>query len=54
MWILTRGDHQVHLGRRVLDQKSEGIVNRFGINHVIVIEDKDEIVRDGGNFIDQR
>ena len=53
MWILTRGDDQVHLGRQVLEQKGEDLVNRFGINHMVVIQDKDEIVRDGGDFIEQ-
>ena len=32
MWILTGGDDQVHLWRQVLEQKGEGMVNRFGIN----------------------
>ena len=53
MWILTGGDDQVHLWRQVLEQKGQGLVNRFGINHVVVVKDEDEIVRDGGNFIDQ-
>ena len=53
MWILTGGDDQVHLRRLVLEQKSEGLVNRFGINHMVVVKDEDEIVRDGGNFIEQ-
>ena len=53
MWILTGGDDQVHLWRQVLEQKGEGIVNRFGINHVVVVQDEDEIVRDGGDFIEQ-
>ena len=29
--ILTGGDDQVHLRRQVLEQKGEGLVNRFGI-----------------------
>ena len=53
MWILTGGDDQVYLWRQVLDQKGEGIVNRFGINRMVVIQDEDEIVRDGGDFIEQ-
>ena len=52
-WILTGGDDQVHLWRQMLEQKGEGLVNRFGINHVIVIQDEDEMVRDGGDFIEQ-
>jgi len=53
MWILTGGDDQVHLGWQVLEQKGEGMVNRFGINHVVVVKNEDEIVRDGGDFIEQ-
>ena len=51
--ILTGGDDQVHLRRQVLEQKGEGSVNRFGINHVVVVKDEDEIVRDSGDFIEQ-
>ena len=47
-WILTGGDDQVHLWRQVLDQKGEGLVDRFGINHVVVVKDEDEAFRDGG------
>ncbi len=47
MWILTGGNHQVHPWWQVLEQKGEGIVNRSGINNVVVIEDENEIVRDG-------
>ena len=53
MWILTRGNDQVHLRRQVLEQKGKGIVNWFGINSVIVVQDEDEIVRDSGDFIEQ-
>jgi len=51
--ILTGGDDQVHLQRLVLEQKGEGMVNGFGINHVVVVKDEDEILRDGGDFIEQ-
>ena len=43
----------MHLWRQVLEQKGEGIVNRFGINHVVVVKDEDEVIRDGGDFIEQ-
>ena len=51
--ILSGGDHQVHLRGQVLDQKGESIVNGFGINHMVIIKDEDEIVRDGCDFIKQ-
>ena len=40
--IFAGGDDQVHLGRQVLEQKGEGSVNRFGLDHVVVVEDEDE------------
>ena len=52
-WILAGGDDQVHLRRQVFEQKGKGLINRFGINRVVVIQDEDEIVRDGGDFIEQ-
>lgn len=53
LWILTSRNDQMHVRRQVLDQKGEGIVNRLGLNHVVVVQDEDEIVRDGGDFIEQ-
>src|SRR5450755_4011984 len=43
----------MHLWWQVLDEICEGMVNRFGINHVVVVEDEDEMVRDGGALIKQ-
>jgi hypothetical protein len=37
----------------MLEQKGESFVNRFGINHMVVVQDKDEIIRDSGDFIEQ-
>ena len=53
LWILASGDHQVHLRRQVLDQKGQGIVNRPGINQVVVVKHEDKMVRDAGNLIEQ-
>ena len=44
---------RVHLRRQVLEQKGEGLVNRFGINHMVIVQDKNEIIRDGNDFIQQ-
>ena len=52
-WIRTGSDHQVQLGWQVFKQKGEGMVNPFGINHVVIVEDKDERVRNGGDVIEQ-
>jgi len=53
MWILTGGDHQVHPWWQVLEHKAEGFVNRTAIDNVVVIEDENEIVWDGVNFVEQ-
>ena len=37
----------------MLEQKGEGIVDWFGIHDVVVVKDEDEIIRDGGDFIEQ-
>ncbi len=29
------------------------MVNRCGINHVVVVQHEDKIIRDGGDFIEQ-
>jgi hypothetical protein len=29
---------------QMLEQKGEGMVNRFGIQHVVVVKDEDELV----------
>ena len=46
--VLAGGDDQVHPRRQVLEQKGEGLVVRPGIEHVVVVQDEDEVVRDGG------
>ena len=48
MWILAGGDDQVHPWWQVLEEIGEGIVNRSGIDDVVVVEDEDEILLDGG------
>ena len=51
--ILAGGDDQVHPRRQVLKQKGHGTVNRFGIKNVVVVKDKDETFREGGDLVDQ-
>jgi hypothetical protein len=38
----------------VIKQKDEGIVNRSGIDNMVVVEDEHNIVREGGELVDQR
>src|SRR5215207_8899252 len=37
----------------MLQQKGEGIVDRFGIDYVVVVEHENKIVRNGSNLVDQ-
>ena len=53
MWIFAGSDDQVHLRRQVLEQKGDGMVNRFGIDFVVIVQDEHEIVREGGDFIEE-
>lgn len=53
MGILPAGDDQMHLGWQMLKQKGESLVNRFGLNHVVVVKDEGKIVQDVGDFIEQ-
>jgi hypothetical protein len=43
----------MHLWRQVLEQKGEGLVNRLGINYVVVVKDEDEILRSLRDFVDE-
>ena len=53
-WILAGGDDQVHLWRQVLEQKGEGVVDAaWSLDQVIVVEDEDDPVGDGGDLVDQ-
>jgi hypothetical protein len=42
----------MHLRRQVFEQKGEGVVNRCGIKHVVVVKHEDEMVRDGGDVVE--
>ena len=53
MGILAGGDDQVHLRRQMLEQEGKGIVNGLASITLVVIQDEDESLRDGGDFIEQ-
>ncbi len=53
MRIFPGGYGQVHLRWQVLEQKGEGIVDRSGIDNVIVVEDENGVIRDGGDLVEQ-
>ncbi len=44
---------QVDLGRQVLDQKGQGLIYGLGIDRVVVIQDQDKALGDGGNLVEQ-
>ena len=52
--VLAGGDDQVHPRRHVLQKKGEGIVDRPGVDGVIIVEHEDEIFRHGADFIQER
>src|SRR6266567_3538062 len=37
----------------MIEQKGEGLVNRFGLKHVVVVKDEDELVGNGDQVIEQ-
>ena len=37
----------------MIEQKRQGVVDRAGIDNVVVVEDEDEIVLDGGHLVEQ-
>ena len=43
----------MHLRRQMFDEESQSLIDRLRINRVIVIQHKDEVIRDGGNFIEK-
>jgi hypothetical protein len=52
--ILTGGDDHAHLRWQVLEEEGERIVNGFGIDDVVIVDDKDEIARQRSDLIEQR
>ncbi len=44
----------MHLRRHVLEQKADCIVDRLGIYGMVVVNDKNEFIGDGGDFVEQR
>src|SRR5690606_16018041 len=51
--VLPRGNGHMHLWRQVLQQKGQRLVNRLGIDQVIVVEDQYELIPGGGDVIDE-
>jgi hypothetical protein len=50
--VFARGDDQVNLWRQSFEQKRNDIVNRFGINHMLVVKDKHKMLGCNGNFVE--
>ena len=51
--VFTGGDHQVDLGRQVIDEEGQGLIYGSGIERVVVIQDQDKALGDGGNLVEQ-
>ncbi|BFT70440.1 hypothetical protein PAENIP36_18820 [Paenibacillus sp. P36] len=52
--IFTRSDNQMHLRRQVLKQKDESMVDRVGLNKMVVVKHEDELVWKAADFIKQQ
>ena len=44
--VFAGGDDQMHPRRQVLEQEGDGLIDRLGVDHVVVVEDQDEVVGD--------
>ena len=43
----------MHLRRLVFDEESQGLIDRLGLDRVVVIQDEQKVLRDGGNVVEQ-
>jgi hypothetical protein len=41
----------MHLGRQVIEQEGEGLVNWLGFDEVVIVEGEDNPVGEGGNLV---
>ena len=46
-------DNQVQLWRQVVEQKGHALVNRLGVDQVVVIEHQQDVLRGGADLIEQ-
>ena len=51
--VLPRQNDQVNLGREMVQQKGQLVVNGWGVDDVIVVEGQDDGDRNGGDVVDQ-
>ena len=51
--ILSGGDDQVQLRRQMIDQKSERLIDRFGIKCMVIIQHQHHPIGDHGDFVQQ-
>lgn len=42
----------MHLRGQGFEQEGEDLVNLLGINDVVVVEDEDDLIGEGGNLVD--
>src|SRR3712207_8893038 len=51
---LFRSNDHVHPWWEMIEQKGEGIVNRFGVDHMVVVKDQNDRIREDSDLIEQR
>ena len=47
------GQAQVHLWRQMVEQKGERLVNRRGLDHVVIVEDEHQAIRKARDLVEQ-
>ena len=50
--VLTGGDDKVHLRRQVLQQKGQGLVDRWSVDGVVVVQHQQETVWQGRDVVE--
>lgn len=48
------GDHQVELGRQVLQQEGHPVLDLAGVDDVVVVEHQHDLVRERAELVEQR
>ena len=51
--VFPGGNDQVRLWRLVINEESQGLIDRLGSDRVVVIQDEQKVLRDGGNLVEQ-
>jgi hypothetical protein len=52
-WIGAADQHQLHLGRHVLDEENHRFLNGSGADRLVIVQDQGDWIRKCGNLADQ-